>query len=210
MMDIIKELNAIHRRTNPTTLPGGEGHAVRLSRSYDAAIDDVWEAITNPKRLERWFLPVEGELRLGGHYKLKGNAGGKIVRCEPPRLLEVTWAMGPDDGNSKVEVRLSAGEKGLTLLELEHAAIAPPGMWEQFGPGAVGLGWDLTLLGLALDLRGIFIEDKDAWGTTPEAGQFMEGSSEAWCAAHQASGADAEFARKAAEATLKFYRPNPT
>ncbi|MRG95617.1 SRPBCC family protein [Polyangium spumosum] len=214
MIDIVKEINAVHRMTRPANLPGGEGHTVRLKRSYDAAIEDVWDAITNPERVRRWFLPLEGDLRLGGFYQLKGNAGGKILRCEPPRLLEVTWTMGPnkDDESSKVHVQLSAGEKEETVLELDHTAIVPPGMWDEYGPGAVGLGWDLALLGLGLGLGGTYLEDheKDAFGQTPEGGQFMAGCSEAWRVAHEASGAPADQARKSAEATLKFYRPNPT
>jgi uncharacterized protein YndB with AHSA1/START domain len=211
MMDIMKELIAVHRETGPRTMPGGEGRTVKLRRSYDAEIDDVWDAITNPDRIRRWFLPVEGDLRLGGRYKLKGNAGGKILRCEPPRLLEVTWSMDPkDEENSKVEVRLSVGEDAQTILDLEHAAIVPPGMWSEYGPGAVGVGWDLTLLGLAMELRSIFLEDKDAWSLTPEARQFIIGSSNSWGAANQASGASAEDAQKCVENTTKFYAPDPT
>ncbi|MDI3287014.1 SRPBCC family protein [Polyangium sp. 15x6] len=211
MMDIMKELIAVHRETGPRTMPGGEGRTVKLRRSYDAEIEDVWDAITNPDRIRRWFLPVEGDLRLGGRYKLKGNAGGKILRCEPPRLLEVTWSMDPkDEENSKVEVRLSVGEDAQTILDLEHAAIVPPGMWSEYGPGAVGVGWDLTLLGLAMELRSIFLEDKDAWSLTPEARQFIIGSSVDWGAANQAAGASAEDAKKCVENTTKFYAPDPT
>ncbi|MDI1449894.1 SRPBCC family protein [Polyangium sp. 6x1] len=211
MIDIMKELTAVHRETGPKMMPGGEGRTVKLRRSYDAAIEDVWDAITNPDRVKRWFLPLEGELRLGGHYQLKGNAGGKILRCEPPRLLEVTWSMASkDDENSKVFVQLSVGEDEQTILELEHAAIVPPGMWPEYGPGAVGVGWDLTLLGLVYELRSLFIEDKNAWGMTPEARQFITGSSVGWGAANQAAGASAADAQKAVENTTKFYAPDPT
>jgi len=211
MIDLVKELNAVHRSTGPKTMPGGEGHTVKLRRSYDAAIEDVWDAITTPSRIQRWFLPLTGDLRVGGHYQLKGNARGTILRCEPPRLLEVTWTVAPeDDGNSKVEVRLSVGEKEETVLELEHSAIAPPGMWPEYGPGAVGVGWDLTILGLCYELRSMFIEDKDAWGLTPEARVFITGSSVAWGAANQAAGASAADAQKAVENTTKFYAPDPT
>ena len=58
---------------------------VVASRSYDTDIDDLWEAITNAERIPRWFLPITGELRLGGRYQLQGNAGGTITACEPPR-----------------------------------------------------------------------------------------------------------------------------
>ncbi|MDC3959989.1 SRPBCC family protein [Polyangium jinanense] len=210
MIDIMKELYAVHRETGPKAMLAGEGRTVKLRRSYDAEIEDVWDAITNPERIRRWFLPLEGELRLGGHYQLKGNAGGKILRCDPPRLLEVTWSMGPkDDESSKVEVRLSVGEGDQTILELEHAAIVPPGMWSEYGPGAVGVGWDLTLLGLSMELRSIFLEDKEAWGLTPEARQFITESSVSWGAANQAAGTSAEDAQKCVENTTKFYAPDP-
>ncbi len=45
-------------------------------RRYAGAVDEVWDALTNPERIPRWFLPISGELRLGGRYQLTGNAGG--------------------------------------------------------------------------------------------------------------------------------------
>ncbi|MQA26613.1 MAG: polyketide cyclase, partial [Micromonosporaceae bacterium] len=87
MIDIVGQLNAIRREVGERRIPAGEGRAVRLRREYDAPIEDVWDAITNAERINRWFLPVSGDLRLGGTYQLKGNAGGEIRRCEPPRLL---------------------------------------------------------------------------------------------------------------------------
>ena len=38
-----------------------------------------------------------------------GYAGGEILRCEPPRLLRVTWVMGEGPA-SEVEVRLAPGD----------------------------------------------------------------------------------------------------
>ena len=32
-----------------------------------------------PERIPRWFLPVSGDLRLGGRYQLEGNAGGEVL-----------------------------------------------------------------------------------------------------------------------------------
>src|SRR5260370_1198987 len=42
----------------------------------------------------RALLPIIGDLRLGGHYQFEGNAGGTFTRCEPPRLLSVSWEIG--------------------------------------------------------------------------------------------------------------------
>jgi uncharacterized protein YndB with AHSA1/START domain len=49
---------------------------VTITQVYAAPVEDVWDACTNPARIPRWFLPVSGELRLGGRYQLEGNAGG--------------------------------------------------------------------------------------------------------------------------------------
>src|SRR5262245_61293171 len=88
-------------------------------RTYDTSVDDLWDAITTPERLARWFTPVEGNLELGGRYQLKGNAGGTITRCERPEALDVTWEMM--SATSWVNVRIAAvGKKA--QLTLEHIA----------------------------------------------------------------------------------------
>jgi uncharacterized protein YndB with AHSA1/START domain len=219
-MDITGEINVIHRRLDSRSTPAGDGNVVVLRRTYDAPVEDVWDALTDPERLARWFLPLAGnpsagDLRLGAKYQLEGNAGGEILQCEPPRLLKVSWLLGghaSDSDFSEVEVRLSPESDGRTLFELEHAAVVDPGFWSQFGPGAVGVGWDLTLLGLGLHLNGGLAVDRAeraAWEESAEAREFIIGSSKAWRAAHEAGGATAEEAASAAANTKQFYAPDP-
>jgi uncharacterized protein YndB with AHSA1/START domain len=213
MIDIVNELAAVHRATGHGRLPAGEGRTVTLRRRYDATVEDVWDAITVPDRLSRWFAPVTGDFRLGGTYQIKDNAGGEIVRCEPPRLLAVTWIFGDAaPGSSEVEVRLSAAGDEATDFELVHTAIPPEEFWSQFGPGAVGVGWDLALLGLALYLRGEEIEEdkREAWALSEEGRQFSTGSSQAWGAAYSAAGATPEVVAVAVENTTNFYAPAVT
>ena len=179
------------------------------TRSYDTAPEDLWEAITTRERLARWFMPVEGDLRLGGRYQLQGNAGGTITRCEPPEALEVTWEfMG---GTSWVHVRL-VREGNRARLTLEH--ISPKdGIGEEhlkrFGPGAVGVGWDLSLHGLGWHLAAPSAprdqQAVDAWTKSSEGKAFMRKSGEAWAAAHAASGEDPVEAHARAERTIAFY-----
>lgn len=64
-------------------IAAGEGRTVRLRRIYDAPIDDIWDALTDPERIGRWFLPISGDFRLGGRYQFEGNAGGEIRACAP-------------------------------------------------------------------------------------------------------------------------------
>jgi hypothetical protein len=53
-----------------------------IRRTYDATPEDVWDALTDPERIVRWFLPIKGDLRIGGRFSLEGNAGGEILRCD--------------------------------------------------------------------------------------------------------------------------------
>jgi uncharacterized protein YndB with AHSA1/START domain len=187
---------------------GGAGHSVLLRRRYDAPVEDVWHACTDPDRISRWFLPVSGDLRAGGKYQFEGNAGGEILRCEPPYLLQVTWVFGGAPG-SEVQVRLSA-DGGVTDFELEHSGLSDAAQWATFGPGAVGVGWDLALHSLGRHRQGEIIEDPQSWGTTPEAADFMTGSSQAWGTAFEAAGASAAQAAAATAQTTAFYVPRPS
>src|ERR1022692_1430641 len=45
-------------------------------------------------RFRRWFLPVSGDLRLGGRFQIEGNASGTIERCDPPKGFTATWEYG--------------------------------------------------------------------------------------------------------------------
>lgn len=181
-----------------------------LVRSYDTTVEDLWDAITTPERLTRWFLPIEGDLRRGGRYQLKGNAGGTITRCDRPNALDVTWEfMG---GTSWVNVRLTPdGRKArLTLEHIAHKDGIGEEHLKKFGPGAVGIGWDLGFYGLERHLAAPEVAvdhaEAEAWTLSDEGKAFTRGSGEAWAAAHAASGEDAEEARAKAERTIAFYQ----
>ncbi|MEU0566930.1 SRPBCC family protein [Nonomuraea sp. NPDC005983] len=201
MKDIIDEIANARRKLSES----GEAKSVSVRRRYDAAIEDVWDACTNPERIGRWMLPVTGDFRVGGTYQLEGNAGGEILRCEPPSLLKITWVFG---GNgSEVEVRLAQDGDG-TEFALEHTAPVPPEMWDEYGPGAVGVGWDLALLGLSLHLAGGAKVDEGDFALTDEGRRFVTASSQAWGEAHQAAGATPEQAASAVRNTTTFYAPD--
>lgn len=210
MKDLIAELEAVQRTVGSGTLPAGEARVVTLSRTYPAAVDDVWDAVTSPERLPRWFLPLSGDLRVGGTYDLEGNASGEIRVCDAPRHLQVTWVSAPDapPDSSVVDVRLEPAGDG-TRLTLEHTAVTPPEFWDQFGPGAVGVGWDGALLGLGLHLAGAEgAIDPETLATDPAVRAFNTASSEAWGAALAASdGLDADTVAARVAATTAFYVP---
>jgi Activator of Hsp90 ATPase homolog 1-like protein len=140
--------------------------------------------VTDPDRMKRWFMPISGDLRVGGSFQLEGNAGGEIISCEPPHLLRVTFG-GP---TSIVELRLSPDGDDETVLELEHSV---PLEIAQSVAGAlfVGPGWDGAFLGLDLYLRGDVVDDPVAAANSPEAQAFSKESVQAWTAVVESSGA---------------------
>jgi uncharacterized protein YndB with AHSA1/START domain len=212
VIDIVREIEAVQREVGEGRLPAGVGRAIRLRRDYDAPIEDVWDALTNPERIGRWFLPISGDYRLGGRYQFEGNAGGEILACERPNRLKVTWVYGEptsDDAVSELEVRLSPTDDGATRFELEHTAVVPDEMWAEYGPGAVGVGWDQGLLGLSLHLRGGSVEDPEAWQLSAEGREFATKSSRAWGEANRASGADPEAVARGVANSTAFYAPDP-
>jgi uncharacterized protein YndB with AHSA1/START domain len=212
MKDVLDELAAARRKMGTTTLPAGEAYTMELRRRYDAHVDDVWDAITSPERLSRWMKPVTGDLRLGGAFELDGGEHGEILRCEPPRLLRVSWMFGPGadewPGTSEVEVRLSPGSAGDTEFELVHAAAVGEPMFPTYGPGAGGVGWDRGLLALARLLASDEIENMAEFDKSPEGREFSRRSAAAWGQAHLAAGGDPEQVAAAVEATTKFYAPD--
>lgn len=211
-MDIAAQLNAVDRGIRTETRDGVESYVQTLTQTYSSPIDDVWDAVTTVERITRWFLPVSGDLRLGGRYQLEGNAGGEVLACSPPADgiagFRVSWGMG---GPPSILTVTLAAEGDATRLGLEHVAgvdTLPPGMWERFGPAGTGMGWDSGLLGLGLhlaqpDFRDAF--DAEAWTLSEEGRAFLRGSADAWADAHVADGADPDVAQAAATATYGMY-----
>ena len=206
MIDVVHQINEVRREVGARTLEAGEARTTTITRVYDAGIEDVWDACTNPERIPRWFLPVSGELRLGGRYQLEGNAGGIIERCDPPHGFAATWEYGGDV--SWIEVQLAPEGPDRTRFELEHVAHVADERWAEFGPGATGVGWDLGLTGLRLHLvsgQPVNPQEFEAWSASVEGRRFITLSSQAWCDASIAAGTDPTAAAEAAARTTAFY-----
>ena len=213
-MDVPAQIAAVDRGLETREVDGVLSYVQTLSQTYPAPIDDLWDAVTSAERIPRWFLPISGDLRLGGTFQFEGNAGGEIRRCDPPSGgsagYTVTWGMGAEP--AIVHIRLTEVDPTSTRFELENvAAVAslPDGVWEQFGPSATGMGWDSGLLGLASYFGGgedgISPEDAAGWVATDEGKSFMRASADAWSAAHEADGAEPAIAKAAADTTYGMY-----
>ena len=78
---------------------------IRFVRRLPHPVDRVWEGLTDPAQLRRWWGDADLELTEGGRFNLRwrntdaaGNAAtleGTISKLDPPRFLEIsaTWGM---------------------------------------------------------------------------------------------------------------------
>lgn len=94
----------------------GKG-VVRVADRFDATVEDVWAALTDPARLARWYGEVGGELRLGGAYHARLHASGwegtgRVETCEPmQRLVVVTKHVNAEDEGVIEVTLLSEGQQ---------------------------------------------------------------------------------------------------
>jgi uncharacterized protein YndB with AHSA1/START domain len=106
------------------SLRSADGKAVvRMEDRYDTDIDDMWSALTDPRRLARWYGEVEGDLRLGGEFRSRVTASGwegtgRVEACEPPRRLLLVTKDQDEPYEQVIEAMLTAdGEQTILVLE---------------------------------------------------------------------------------------------
>jgi len=134
---------------------------VRIEGRYDADIEDLWSALTDPRRLAGWHGQVEGDLRPGGEFRLylesdDVESAGRVEACEPPRRLLVTaretdesWKRGqgvpPFDETIEATLTADGGQTILTL-EVRGLPLDPIAFY--------GAGWQIHAENLAAYLAG--------------------------------------------------------
>ena len=77
-IDVAKCIGAVTRTVLERDHQGRKARVVVATRTYDAGIADVWDAMTNAERIPRWFLPISGDLRRGGRYQLQGQCRNAV------------------------------------------------------------------------------------------------------------------------------------
>ena len=133
---------------------------VRMEDRFDTDIDDLWSALTDPRRLARWIGEVEGDLRLGGEFRARfftsGWEGtGRVEACEPPqRLLLLTKDAGEPD-EQVIEATLTA-DGDQTILVIEERGMPLDQL------AAYGAGVQIHVEDLAAHLAGRERRDMEA------------------------------------------------
>ncbi|MFG2473853.1 hypothetical protein [Streptomyces fagopyri] len=96
----------------------------------------------------------------------------------------------------------------MTRFEPAHITHVDDDRWARYGPGAVGVGWDLGLVGLATHLssgRSVDPKENMAWLASGDGRRFVTLSSEGWYRASLAAGEPEDAARDAAARTTAAY-----
>jgi uncharacterized protein YndB with AHSA1/START domain len=205
-IDVDHQIKAVQRTAGTRMIDTGEAHVVTVSQSYDTDPADLWDAVTDIERIPPWFLPISGDLKVGGSYQLEGQANGTILTCDPPNNFTATWEYG---GNvSWIDVNLISDGPDRARLVVEHIIGMDDEIWREFGPDAVGIGWDSMLLGLAIHLgTGESIDPSfgQQWTGTEDGRRFLTLSGEEWHTANLAFGEDPAAARALTDRCINAY-----
>ena len=165
MIDVTHQISAVRRTVGRRTLEAGEARVVTvvadLPRRRRGPVGRLHERRAHPplvpaghrRAARRRPLPARGQR---GRHRRALRPAATVRRDLGVRRrgqLDRGAALPPtDDG---------------TRFELEHIAHVDDERWAEFGPGAVGIGWDLGLMGLGLHLssnrRRIDPARRQAW-----------------------------------------------
>jgi uncharacterized protein YndB with AHSA1/START domain len=152
--------------------------AVRFERRYPHPVERVWDAVTRPEELARWFpSAVSFEPRIGGTIRFSGdpNVGesqGTMLAFDPPHRLAFSW------GGDELHIELTSIDDTtcsftlLNVLESRDAAARN------------AAGWSVCLAELTKTLSGVATE-----GPHGETAQPWRTHYEAYVAAGLPSGA---------------------
>ena len=150
----------------PTTTPTGPqpvgrreerggSAAVVIERTFQAPVEDVWAAVTEPERLERWIGTWSGD-PASGTVEFRMTAEGEDVapetvtvhECDPPRRLVLSWVPSmPPSGTWHVELDLDEADGRTTLTFAQRVPDLATGR-------DVGPGWEYYLDRLEAELTG--------------------------------------------------------
>ena len=141
----------------------GQPVTVRVSRSFDASAERVFDAWLDPEGARRWlFATPSGEMvraeidaRVGGRWRFvehrpEGDAlhTGTYLTIDRPRRLAFTFAVDETSEGDRVSIDIAPLDEGCELT-LVHAMSAE---WADYAQKTID-GWSAILEGLAKALE---------------------------------------------------------
>jgi len=132
---------------------GSQNEPIWLEFDLRHAPQKVWRALTDPKMLAEWLLPVlDLKLESGAAFRFHappkpgwdGTVHCRILEIEAPRKLRYAWVVG--DMDTVVTFTLTPSESG-TLLSIVHSGFRPDQK-----QNLAGASYEWRLMGLKLVL----------------------------------------------------------
>jgi uncharacterized protein YndB with AHSA1/START domain len=124
-------------------VPTASGADLVLERSFRAPIADVWQSVTDPDSMSRWFGTWSGEAGPGKYVTLQMGFEKDapptqvlIEQCDAPRHLAV--AMKDEHGDWQLSISLSEEGDTTHLRFVQH-------LLDTKQVGDVGPGWEYYL-----------------------------------------------------------------
>jgi uncharacterized protein YndB with AHSA1/START domain len=111
-----------------------------MEGGFDTDVDDLWSALTDPRRLAHWYGEVEGDLRVGGEFHARhadGERIGRVKACDAPRSFVVTLRDPDPKPGQPEEIVIEAGltaKTGRTMLVVEARGL-PLHLLAAYGTG---------------------------------------------------------------------------
>ena len=128
----------------------------RLKRTFEAPVDQVFEAFTTEEVMRRWWhaehdwetTEVEVDPRVGGavrvvmrnpHEDAEYGGGGHYTVVEAPKKLAFTWVWDNEPHETLIEVEFIEGD-GTTTVHFTHS-----GLWSEETVRSHEGGWTAAL-----------------------------------------------------------------
>lgn len=130
-----------------------DGYRIVFNRVLPHSASVVWDALTNPEKMKRWFMETQIDFRVGGRIVFKfgdpddSESYGTIIDIQHEKKFEYVWENtdGPDE---LATWELFPEGKSNTRLLLTYSRLS-----EKYGSLASG-GWHIMLDHLAEVLDG--------------------------------------------------------
>lgn len=124
--------------------------AVQVEDRFQTDAQDLWSALTDPARLERWIARVNGDFHVGGDVHAVFRSGwegpGRVEVCDAPNRLVVRMSPGEDE-EMVIEARIF-DEGPTTRLVIEERGMSLD------DAAAYGAGWQAHIEDLEAYLSG--------------------------------------------------------
>lgn len=127
---------------------------IKKRRKINKPINEVWEALSDPKMLDQWFMEGNFKAEESARFefldkpgeKWKGVFQGEVLSSQPPINLAYSWNHSKMNHTTYVWWKLE-DVRDKTILELEHSGFK--GLSDYFSSFSYGFFWNGRLKKLA-------------------------------------------------------------